>query len=162
LELPAGSPRLWTRAFLEWTAIEYWRVITRWTLGLIRVRYDGEDQCVVLVARPLTLLRFHEPEFELTDDRGVVSWRIKRGILVAQNGRESGFLALSIARIGSGASGRPRVRMELQVRNFYPWLRGTGWFAAIGVWIYAQTQQRIHRAVSRRFLRRVAASVARA
>jgi hypothetical protein len=48
----------------------------------------------------------------------------------------------------------------MQVHSFYPWLRGTGRFARIGVWIYAQTQQRIHRAVTRRFIRRLAASTA--
>ena len=44
----------------------------------------------------------------------------------------------------------------MEVRNFYPWLRGTGPFARVGVWIYAQTQQRIHRTVTRGFLRRLA------
>ena len=44
----------------------------------------------------------------------------------------------------------------MEVNNFYPWLRGSGPFARVGVWIYAQTQQRIHRAVTRRFLRRLA------
>jgi len=48
------------------------------------------------------------------------------------------------------------VRVQMEVRNFYPWLRGAGRFARVGVWIYAQTQQRIHRAVTRRFLRKLA------
>jgi hypothetical protein len=46
----------------------------------------------------------------------------------------------------------------MEVRNFYPWLRGSGAFARVGVWIYAQTQQRIHRAVTRGFLERLAAT----
>ena len=46
------------------------------------------------------------------------------------------------------------------VQNFYPWLRGTGPFARIGVWVYAQTQQRIHRTVTRGFLRRLATTAA--
>jgi hypothetical protein len=46
----------------------------------------------------------------------------------------------------------------MEVQNFYPWLRGNGPFARVGVWIYAQSQQRIHRAVTRRFLKRLAAA----
>jgi hypothetical protein len=48
----------------------------------------------------------------------------------------------------------------MEVRNFYPWLRGAGAYSRIGVWIYAQTQQRIHRTVTRRFLRSVARAAA--
>ncbi|MGC1799844.1 MAG: hypothetical protein WA701_05595 [Solirubrobacterales bacterium] len=48
------------------------------------------------------------------------------------------------------------VHVRMAVQNFYPWLRGTGPFARVGIWIYGQTQQRIHRAVTRGFLRRLA------
>jgi hypothetical protein len=54
------------------------------------------------------------------------------------------------------SGGRCRIHVRMEVQNFYPWLRGTGPFARVGVWIYAQTQQRIHRAVTRGFLRRLA------
>jgi hypothetical protein len=40
----------------------------------------------------------------------------------------------------------------MEVRNFYPWLRGSGWTARIGAGLYGLTQQRIHRFVTRRFL----------
>jgi hypothetical protein len=158
-ELDVREPvsRLMSRDFLEWAAAEYWRVIGRFTLGLVRVTSDGEDQCVVLLVRPLVLLRFHAPEYETDEGQASVTWRIKRGILVARDGRNRGSLRLSIGRLGvSNENGQRRVRVEMQVQNFYPWLRGTGGFARIGVWIYAQTQQRIHRAVTRRFLRRLA------
>ncbi len=39
------------------------------------------------------------------------------------------------------------------VANFYPFLRGSGWFARIGSFFYAQTQLRIHVLVTRGFLR---------
>jgi hypothetical protein len=161
-ELDVREPvsRVLNPAFLEWAAAEYWRLITRFTLGLIRVRSDGQDQCVVLLARQLVLLRFHAPDYELEDGRGVVTWRIKRGILVTREGRDHGFLRLSLAPIEPGGDGHSRVRVRMEVRNFYPWLRGTGPFASVGVWIYAQTQQRIHRAVTRRFLRRLAETAA--
>jgi hypothetical protein len=146
--------------FLEWAAHAYWRLITRFTLGLIRVTSDGADQCVVLVARPLVLLRFHAPEYELSTDQGSVTWRIRRGILVSREGRDSGSLRLSVSAINR-ADGRSQVHLTMEVHNFYPWLRGAGPFARIGVWIYAQTQQRIHRAVTRGFLRRIAATAGR-
>jgi hypothetical protein len=161
LEVREPATRIMNRRFLEWAAAEYWRVIRRFTLGLVRVVSGPDDQCVVLIARPLVLLRFHAPEYETGERHASVTWRIKRGILVAGDGRGHGFLRLSLGpaeRVGD--NGHATVPVEMQVHNFYPWLRGTGGFARVGVWIYAQTQQRIHRAVTRRFLRRLAAKAA--
>lgn len=158
-QLDDPASHLVSRSFLEWAARAYWRLITRFTLGLIRVIDDGDDQCVVLLARRLVLLRFLAPDYEVTGERGSVTWRIKRGILVSTEGRDKGSLRFSVSAMeSSGESYRIHVRMEVQ--NFYPWLRGAGPFARVGVWIYAQTQQRIHRAVTRGFLRRLAASAA--
>jgi hypothetical protein len=66
LDEPASS--VVNRAFLERAARACWRLITRWTLGLIRVTSDGRDQCVVLIRRPFVLLRFHAPEYEVSED----------------------------------------------------------------------------------------------
>jgi hypothetical protein len=160
LELRRPLSKVLTRGFLNRAAGEYWRLITRFTLGLVRVASDDGDQCVVLVARPLVLLRLHTPEYELEDGRGSVTWRIKRGILVAGDWRDRGFLRLSIARASSDdLDGDARVTVQMEVQNFYPWLRGRGSFARLGVWIYANTQQRIHRFVTRRFLLRLAAAL---
>jgi hypothetical protein len=163
-ELAVQGPvsRVLNSQFLQRAALGYWRLITRFTLGLVRVTSDARDQCIVLLARPVVLLRFHAPEYEQEEDRLRVTWRIKRGILVARDGRDQGFLRLSIEPLGpADADGCTRVRMRMEVQNFYPWLRGTGAFARIGVWVYAQTQQRIHRAVTRRYLRELAESVGR-
>ncbi|HSD22917.1 MAG TPA: hypothetical protein VLB79_01180 [Solirubrobacterales bacterium] len=163
-ELDVREPvsRVLNGRFLEWAAAEYWRVITRFTLGLVRVVSDDDDQCVVLVGRPLVLLRFHAPEYETGEGQASVTWRIKRGILVSRDGRDRGFLRLSLEPLERlGGNGQGRLRVQLEVRNFYPWLRGAGAFARVGVWIYAQTQQRIHRAVTRRFLRKLAAMAVR-
>jgi hypothetical protein len=158
LELRRPLAQVLTRDFLDWAARAYWLLITRFTFGLIRVPPpNGEDQCVVLIARPLVLLRFHAPEYELRGGEGSVTWRIKRGILVARNGRDRGFLRLSIA--GPDSRQADRVTVQMEVENFYPWLRGRGAFAKLGVWIYANTQQRIHRLVTRRFLRRLATAL---
>jgi len=159
LDLPAPLSTVLTREFLGRAAREYWRLITRFTLGLIRVLDRGGDQCVVFIAWPLVLLRFHAPSYTLADGAGSVTWRIKRGILVARDGRDQGFLQLSIAD-ADGTAGRGRVSVRMEVENFYPWLRGHGLFARLGVWVYANTQQRIHRFVTRRFLERVASALA--
>ena len=50
LELRRPLSKVLTRGFLSRAAGEYWRLITRFTLGLVRVASDGGDQCVVLLA----------------------------------------------------------------------------------------------------------------
>jgi len=157
LDKPASS--VVNRGFLERAGHAYWRLITRWTLGLVRATSDDGDQCVVLIAGPLVLLRFHAPEYEVLEDRGSLTWRIKRGILVSPEWRHRGSLRLSVAAVDE-AEGHCRVHIRMEVHNFYPWLRGNGRFARVGVWVYAQTQRRIHRAVTRAFLRRIAATTA--
>ena len=90
---------LWSAENLERLARTYWRFLTRVTLGLVRVRYTEQERFVVLLFRPLTLLAFRAPEYELQDDRGVVRWRIERGLLVARAGRESkGHLQIDVRR----------------------------------------------------------------
>ena len=163
-DLDAREPvsRFMNRAFLEEAAAAYWRVITRFTLGLVRVTYGSDEQCVVLIARPLVLLRFHTPAYEIEKGTASITWRIKRGILVARDGRGRGFLRLTLGPVVAPAeNGHRRLPVEMRVDNFYPWLRGTGPFARVGVWVYAQTQQRVHRAVTRRFLRQLAKTTAR-
>ncbi len=95
---------LWSAENLERLARTYWRFLTRVTLGLVRVRYTERERFVVLLFRPLTLLAFRAPEYELQADHGVVRWRIERGLLVARAGRESkGHLQIDVRRIAGGA-----------------------------------------------------------
>jgi hypothetical protein len=114
----------------------------------------------VVVARPLTLLRFHAPEYEMEPDHGSVTWRIKNGLLVAPMGREGkGFLRLTVDRIppAEGDSGRlANVIVSSEVANFYPTIGGWGWFARIGSFIYEMTQLRVHIIVTNAFLRSLA------
>ncbi len=161
LQLPEPLSRILNRDFLSRAAREYWRFITRISLGLIRVAYAGDHQSIVLVARPLVLLHFRSPEYELDESRGSVTWRIERGLLVSRNGRDRGYLRLSVAQVDEAPAGdRVPVSVQMEVRNFYPWLRGSGRFARVGVWLYSQTQQRIHRSVTRGFLRSLAKTAA--
>ncbi len=150
---------LWRPEYLERLARAYWAWLTRVTLGLIRVVYAPDSRQVVLLSRRLPLLTFHAPEYETTSDRGQVTWAIARGLLVAQEGRDkNGFLRIGVARCGPPSSNteEERLRVTLEVRNFYPWLRGSGRFARFGAWLYGQTQLRIHVLVCNAFLRSLA------
>ena len=109
----------------------------------------------MLLHEPLTLLRFGPPVYETWQTEGSVTWPIDRGLLVSKEGRGSGFLRLSITRLDSGETEWARLRAQMEVRNFYPWLRGGGHLTRLGAAIYGQTQQRIHRFVTRRFLRSI-------
>jgi hypothetical protein len=154
--LPRAAP-ISSEGFLHRAAREYWRFVSRASLGLIRVVYARDHQSVILLARPLELLRFRSPHYELGEDRGSVTWQIERGLLVSSQGRDEGFLRLSIERVDGATAGNRRAhRVTMEVRNFYPWLRGGSGFARFGTGLYSQTQLRIHRWVTKGFLRSLA------
>jgi hypothetical protein len=147
LELPAEDlDALWAPMYLERLARTYWKFLSRVSLGLIRVRYTETDRAVVLLGRPLVLLRFHAPEYELDGDRGLVRWRIRDGVLVAQ--RDHGYLEIEVRRSPSSTPGFARAHVEVEVANFYPAL--SVWVAR---WFYTNTQSRIHVLVTYGFLR---------
>jgi hypothetical protein len=139
---------LWTPANLENLARTYWRFLSRVTLGLIRVIYDDDSRLVVLLGRPLTLLRFDTPEYTIEDDHGMVRWRIRDGLLVARPGRGCGFLSLDVRRQASDGSGRRRLRIEVEVANFFPSIA-----AGFSIPVYEMTQSTIHVLVTNAFLR---------
>ena len=143
---------IWTPTHLEQLARTYWRFLSRCTLGLIRVVYTEEQRFVVLVARPLTLLTFHEPEYLMDIERGVVRWRIERGLLVASRGEDAdGYLEIDVERSGSPRHGRSDLHVEVTVANYYPRIA-----AAFTRWVYAATQSRIHVLVTYGFLKSLA------
>jgi len=153
LTLPAGALEgIWSPMHLERLARTYWRHLTRCTLGLVRVRYDEDERAIVLLARPLVLLRFRAPEYEIDAHRGIVRWRIAGGALVSRAGRNAdGYLQIDVQR-------RPRVdratellHVEVEVANFYPALA-----SGVARWFYAVTQSRIHVIITHGFLRSLA------
>jgi len=150
---------IWKPEYLERLARSYWAWLSRATLGLVRVVYTDDSRSAVLLTRRLPLLTFHAPEYETEPGRGVVTWRIARGLLVAREGRDnSGFLQIRACPPNeqTAASGTETLQVALEVRNFYPWLRGSGRFARFGAWIYGQTQLRIHVLICNGFLRSLA------
>lgn len=157
----ADLERLWNPTSLENLARTYWRFLSRVTLGLIRVVYATDERRVVLLARPLTLIRFDAPEYVLEPDHGKVTWRIRGGLLVARAGRGCGFLALDVRRPGASggadadsaaaADGTEKLRIEVEVANFYPAIA-----AGFSMPVYEATQSSIHVLVTHSFLRSLA------
>jgi hypothetical protein len=151
--------RIWNAEYLERLARTYWSFLTRVSLGVLRVLYRPDSREIVVLTRPFTLLRFHAPEYEIQPDRGVVTWRIDKGLLVAPRGRGKGFLRLAVERLApaAGDSGRyVNVVVSSEVANFYPTIGGWGWFARIGQYLYRLTQLRVHVIVTNAFLRSLA------
>jgi hypothetical protein len=143
---------LWSPMQLENLARTYWRFLTRVTLGLIRVSYTEGERFVCLIGRPFVLLRFQAPEYEMNATRGIVRWRIEKGVLVSKEGRGgNGFLEIDVQRYPSDQPGRARLHIEVEVANFYPAIA-----SRLGRWLYANTQSRIHVIVTHGFLRSLA------
>ena len=143
--------RIWTPANLENLARTYWRFLSRVTLNLIRVTYTADSRSVVLLGRPLTLLRFDAPEYTTEADHGAVRWRIRDGLLVARAGRSSGFLALDVRREPPRPDGREDLRIEVEVANFYPSIA-----VGFSMPVYEMTQSAVHVLVTHAFLRSLA------
>jgi hypothetical protein len=152
LEMPVEElEQIWTPMHLERLARTYWRYLSRVTLGLIRVTYGENERYVVFLLRPIVLLSFRAPEYEMDDRRGLVRWRIDRGLLVAPRGRGRGYLEIEIERHPPDADGRARLHVVNSVASFYPAI-------AFGIsrFIYENTQSRVHVLVTHGFLRSLA------
>ena len=157
IELADGAlSELWRAENLERLAQAYWRFLNRISLGVLRVVYEPAARIVVLLFRPIPLLRFRAPKYETSEKRASVTWPIERGLLVSRGGHGKGFLRIAVERGTQTSSGSSRLLVSAEVANFYPWLRGAGRFARFGTWLYSQTQMRIHVLVTRGFLRSLA------
>lgn len=148
---------VWSPEYLERLARTYWVWIGRISLGLLRVVYTSTSREVVLLRRPLVLLRFFAPEYDVNRSGGTVTWRINRGLLVAPGGRGHGYLRMTVERRAEDeAAGEVTARVRSEVSNFYPAIRGRGWFSRIGRVIYRFTQLKIHVIVTNGFLQSLA------
>jgi hypothetical protein len=157
VELPEGLlAALWRPEYLERLAHAYWRYLRRTSLGLLRVVYEPNARSIVIVARPLVLLRFRRPTYVTPPGMGQVTWPIERGVLVAASGRGRGYLRITVRRLQSNGDGEAVVRVSSEVANFYPLLRFSGPLARLGARFYNVTQLRIHIWITRGFLRSLA------
>ena len=149
--------RIWSPEYLERLAATYWRFLTRFSLGILRVLYTDDAREVVVFRRPFVLLRFQRPEYEVESTGGAVTWPIDRGLLVAPSGRGRGYLRLTVERKpDDGSPDEASATISSEVVNFYPLIAGWGWFSKIGRIIYNETQLRIHVIVTHAFLRSLA------
>ncbi len=143
---------IWSPMHLERLARTYWRFLSRVTLGTIQVKYreDGRD---VKLFGLIPLLTFEKPEYEMDAERGIVRWRIEKGILVAEEGRNGrGYLEIEVQRRPSyDTPGCGIAHVEVEVANFYPAIAH-----GISRWVYENTQSRIHVLVTHGFLRSLA------
>ena len=143
---------IWDPMHLERLARTYWRWLARATGGIVQVDYQPHGRQVKAL-RLIPLLTFKEPEYEMSADRGIVRWRIERGILVAKTGRGgAGYLEIDVKRQESkDYPGSSICHVEVEVANFYPAIAST-----ISRWLYENTQSRIHVLVTHGFLRGLA------
>ncbi len=150
--LPVGEiERFWNPEHLERVARTYWSTLRRFTLGLIHVEYTPTGRAVVLLVPQLRLLTFKAPEYEMDACRGIVRWRIEKGLLVSKRGRGGdGYLEIDIRRDDDAEQGKVRLNVAVEVANFYPALGG------LSKRLYAHTQSRIHVLSCNYFLRRLA------
>jgi hypothetical protein len=143
---------LWTPETLERLARTYWAFLSRITLGLIRVYYTPGERYVCFLARPFKLLTFRAPEYETEATRGIVRWRIEKGLLVAPRGcGGDGYLEIDVRLLPCDIPDQARVNVEVEVANFYPAIANR-----LGRFLYTNTQSRIHVIVTYGFLHRLA------
>ena len=141
--------QIWSAEYLERLARTYWRFLSRVTLGLVHVSYSEDERAIVLIGRPLKLLTFQAPEYEMDASHGVVRWRIARGLLVAARGRDGGgYLQIEVRRDPNETGADARLHVNVEVANFYPAIA-----AGLGRRLYDATQSRVHVIVTKRFLR---------
>jgi hypothetical protein len=153
VSLPADKiEALWSPLYLERLARTYWRFLSRATLGLVRVYYTEGERYLCLLFRPFKLITFDAPEYEMDAERGVVRWRIVRGLLVARHGHDrDGYLEIDVRRRPAKRPGCVNVEVEVEVANFYPAIA-----YRLSRFVYTQTQSRIHVIVTHGFLRSLA------
>ena len=143
---------LWTPETLERLARTYWAYLSTVTLGLIRVYYTPGERYVCLLVPRFKLLTFKAPEYETNATRGVVRWRMERGLLVARRGRGGdGYLEIDVRLLDCDEPGHARINVEIEVANFYPAIA-----SRLGRFLYTNTQSRIHVIVTHGFLHRLA------
>jgi hypothetical protein len=141
---------LWNPEHLERVARTYWVTLQRFMLGLIHVHYTETERAVVFLIPQLRLLTFKAPEYEMDRCHGIVRWRIERGLLVSARGVDGdGYLEIDIRRHDEEAEGKVKLRVGVEVANYYPRLGG------LSRRLYANTQSRIHVISCNFFLRRL-------
>jgi hypothetical protein len=137
---------------LELIEHAYWRYLSRISLRFIRVTRSPNERAVALLVPMFRLFTFGAPQYVRGPDYSEVTWPIRRGLLVAREGRDRGYFRITVRRRGTDpqAPERELVSVRAEVRDYHPWL------ARFGTWLYEMTQLRIHTLITRGFLRSLA------
>jgi hypothetical protein len=143
--------RVWSPQDLERLARTYWRFLSRATAYVVSVRYSATRRQIVALGL-FPLLTFQAPEYVIDGRRGIVRWRIDRGILVSRAGRRGrGYLEIDVRRHPTEPDGTVLAHVRVEVANFYPAIA-----SGFGQRFYIATQSRIHVIITNRFLRSLA------
>ena len=153
LLLPAPSGEVPGPAEIENLGHGYWEFVARRSLGVFRATEDDEGRVRLLLrGTSLDLLRFDPPRYESRDEGASVTWPIAGGALALPEGHGRGFLRFTLVRAAVD-SDTTTLRASMEVRGFYPLLRGRGPLAPAGALLYSLTQRVFHRAMTRAYLR---------
>src|SRR5206468_10600623 len=94
----------------------------------------------------------HAPEYEVDAMRGLVRWRIARGLLVSRRGRDGrGYLQIEVRRGSDPGAEEGLLHAEVEVANFYPSIA-----SRLSQPVHNATQSRIHVLITHAFLRSLA------
>jgi hypothetical protein len=119
--------------------------VGRFTHGLVRPRW-APSGVVLVLAGHVPLLRFGPPEVAAGAERVECRFPIRGGLLAARPGG-----SLVIAQRAAD-----RRELELLVAGYFPRLGGSTRRRSLRRALYGGVQARAHRAISKRFLERVA------
>lgn len=124
----------------------YWAQTRRLTAGLVRMHATPRGPELRLAAC-VALFRFGPPATSATRDLVECRFAIRGGLLAKE---EAGFLAF-VQRSAPGAE------LEVSVTDYVPFLSSLRKSRGIRQFVYRQVQERLHTAIGRRYLARMAA-----
>ena len=149
--------RMWRPENLERLAATYWRYLGRISLGLLRMAYTPGSRELVVIGRPLVLLSFAAPRYELGSYEASVTYDMRGGLLVSpRRDGGQGRLRISVARPERAVGEAVTLTVTSEVANFYPLIAGWGFGSRAGRLIYRLTQLRLHVLVTHGFMRSLA------
>jgi len=112
---------------------EYWRAVTRSTLGLVRIRESRDGvELRVLGFRP-ALLALEPANVGIEHDRVACTFPIVGGVLARRSGG-----TLTLTHVGLETA-----ELRVAINDFHPRLEGL---------LFSPLEQRLHASVSRRYL----------
>ncbi len=153
LLVPGPSAAVLGSGEIEHIGSGYWEFVARRSLGVFRATTDEQGRVRLLLrGTHLELLSFDPPRYESEEKGASVTWPIAGGALTLPEGHGNGFLRFTLTR-AEGDADTATLIAAMEVRGFYPLLRGRGPLAPFGALLYSLSQRIVHRAMTRAYLR---------